>query len=221
MIKSKSVDAVVTDPPYFDTIRYSRLADFFYVWLRLGLKDKYPWFKPETSKRVKEIVADEYSKESRERFVSNLTKVFQECNRVLKDNGIMIFTFHHTQKWAWSGLREAIKTSGFHITATPIIRSEGRTGFRKGSSSTGYDACIVCRKSEYAPKSYLKTSTINDYLRTIKSMQKIDDSLGISDVFTIIMSKYLGASNATANKIMENTELLISKLQVRARIKNN
>lgn len=36
------VDAVITDPPYFDNVQYSELADFIYVWLRLGLKDKYP-----------------------------------------------------------------------------------------------------------------------------------------------------------------------------------
>lgn len=38
-IPNRSVDAVITDPPYFDNIQYSELADFFYVWLRLGLKD--------------------------------------------------------------------------------------------------------------------------------------------------------------------------------------
>jgi adenine-specific DNA methylase len=33
-IEVESVDAVVTDPPFFDNVHYSRLADFFYVWQR-------------------------------------------------------------------------------------------------------------------------------------------------------------------------------------------
>ncbi len=37
-----SITAVVADPPYADNVQYSELADFFYVWLRLALKDRYP-----------------------------------------------------------------------------------------------------------------------------------------------------------------------------------
>lgn len=58
-IPDHSVDSVITDPPYFDNIQYSELADFFYVWLRLGLKDSYPWFNPELISRTNEIVQNE------------------------------------------------------------------------------------------------------------------------------------------------------------------
>ena len=33
---------IVTDPPYYDNISYAELSDFFYVWLRPLLRDKYP-----------------------------------------------------------------------------------------------------------------------------------------------------------------------------------
>ena len=36
---STSVDTIVTDPPYVGNVNYSELADFFYVWLRLVLKE--------------------------------------------------------------------------------------------------------------------------------------------------------------------------------------
>jgi putative DNA methylase len=29
-------DAMMTDPPYFDNVHYSELADFFYVWMKLA-----------------------------------------------------------------------------------------------------------------------------------------------------------------------------------------
>ena len=32
-----SVDAVITDPPYFDFVHYSELSDFFFAWLALCL----------------------------------------------------------------------------------------------------------------------------------------------------------------------------------------
>jgi len=37
----RSVDLVVTDPP-FANVMYSELSDYFYVWLRRALGDTYP-----------------------------------------------------------------------------------------------------------------------------------------------------------------------------------
>jgi len=37
-IGDETIDLVITDPPYFDNIAYSELADFFHPWMRqLGL----------------------------------------------------------------------------------------------------------------------------------------------------------------------------------------
>ena len=36
---------VITDPPYVGNVNYSELSDFFYVWLRLVLKDQYLPFR--------------------------------------------------------------------------------------------------------------------------------------------------------------------------------
>ena len=217
-VKSKSVDAVVTDPPYFDTIHYSRLADFFYVWLRLVLKNQYKWFEPETSRRTKEVRGPS---DSREDFVFGLTRILKECHRVLKDEGLLVFTFHHTQKWAWSGLRKTLNDSGFHVTATPIMRSEGRTGFRKGSN-TSYDVCVVCRKSEkYQHVNHERSLHLRNYLQEIKPLKTIGDPLRVSDIFTVVMSKYLSVGDSAAEKIMKDSSLLVAKIQRKTGIKNS
>ena len=33
-LEARSVDAIITDPPFFDNVHYSQLADFFHVWQR-------------------------------------------------------------------------------------------------------------------------------------------------------------------------------------------
>ncbi len=38
-----SVDAIVTDPPYFDSVQYSDLSAFFRVWLRQMLPQAGNW----------------------------------------------------------------------------------------------------------------------------------------------------------------------------------
>jgi len=192
-IPDKSIDAVITDPPYFDNIQYSELADFFYVWLRLGLKDLYPWFNPEFSSRPNEIVQNEKMGKTMEFFNEGLKKVFAECHRVLKDEGLFIFTFHHNKLWAWESIGKILLDSGFYISATPIVRSEGKSGFHSSKGNIRYDCILVCRKRPSKWEDYswssLKEHILKDAIlwtrRTLKSGMLITEV----DVFTIIMGK--------------------------------
>jgi hypothetical protein len=46
--RDRSVDAVVTDPPYYDMIEYADMSDLFHVWLKRVLLDIEPdLFGPE------------------------------------------------------------------------------------------------------------------------------------------------------------------------------
>lgn len=194
-IPNKSVDTVITDPPYFDNIQYSELADFFYVWLRLGLKKSYPWFNPELSSRPNELVQNEKMSKTIEFFSSGLNRVFSECHRVLKDKGVLIFTFHHNKLWAWESIGKILLDSGFYISATPIIRSEGKSGFHSSKGNIRYDCVLVCRKrpSQWKDDSWssLKEHILKDAIlwtrKTLQSGMLITEV----DVFTIIMGKTL------------------------------
>lgn len=216
-LPSKSVDAVVTDPPYFETIRYSELADFFYVWLRLGLRNQYDFFKPQSSQRRREAVARSTAEGDRDIFIRKLTQIFAEAHRVLKDDGPLVFTFHHTQAWAWEGLRKALHDSGFHVTATPIIRSEGRTGYRKGNS-IGYDMCIVCRKTieEKIPHS-ITSSSQNEHFNHIRKLKGLGKTMTDSEIFTVIMGDYLKVNDEGAEEIMNSAPLLVKEISEKLR----
>jgi putative DNA methylase len=41
-LESETLDAVVTDPPYYDNVSYADLSDFFYVWLKRSIGFLYP-----------------------------------------------------------------------------------------------------------------------------------------------------------------------------------
>ncbi len=192
-IPDKSVDAVITDPPYFDNVQYSELADFFYVWLRLGLKDVYDWFKPELSGRGSEIVKNDKLGKTMEFFNQGLKRVFTECHRVLRDDGLLIFTFHHNKVWAWEGIARLLLESGFYITSTPVVRSEGKSGFHSSKGNIRYDLIIVCRKSpapfaEHAWSS-MKGAALEDAVQWTR--RTLDSGMAVNevDVFAIIMGK--------------------------------
>ena len=120
----ESVDLVITDPPYYDNVQYSELSDYFYVWLRECLHEEYEEFKPELVPKAREIVANNSANKDEEFFVESLANVFSECNRVLKQDGEMVFTYHHNENEAWSVILEALIRSGFTITGAYPVQSE-------------------------------------------------------------------------------------------------
>ena len=151
-IPDDSVDAVITDPPYFDNVQYSELADFFYVWLRLALKDRYPAFAGELTPKEAEVVANPGQGKDAEFYLVGLTTVFRECHRVLKDDGLLVFTFHHKDPSAWASVLQAVLDAGFSIRATyPVLAEMGRSVHIQGQEAMEYDAVMVCRKREPAP----------------------------------------------------------------------
>jgi adenine-specific DNA methylase len=174
-IPDRSVDAVITDPPYFDNVMYSELADFYYIWLRLALKDVYECFKPEYSPRIEEIVVNSALQKNEESFISGLTKVFQECYRILKNDGLMAFTFHHKKEEAWLSVLEAVTKAGFYITSVIPVYAEMSTSFHIYQKMTSvYDTVIVCRKKVEPPE---KISLEEILEKTIEYTKKSANSL--------------------------------------------
>ena len=140
-------DLVITDPPYADNVNYAELADFFYVWLRLILKDRYPSFQPEFTPKLDEIVENKNRGVSAEDFGKGLLEVFTKAGKILKDDGVFAFTFHHAEGSAWENLLMAVCEAGFEIVAIYPIQSEGETSLHlQGNDAISYDLIHICRK---------------------------------------------------------------------------
>jgi adenine-specific DNA methylase len=123
-LDDNSVDYVITDPPYFDNVQYSELSEYFYVWLREGLKDDYDEFEPKHVPKAREIVANSFANKDQDFFIEALSNVFSECERVLKDDGDMVFTYHHNKSEAWSVILSSLIEAGFTVTGAYPVQSE-------------------------------------------------------------------------------------------------
>ena len=191
-IPEKSVNAVITDPPYYDNVMYSELADFFYIWLRLGLKSKYPWFRAETTRNKREIIKNEVQNKDENFFLKGIKRVFTECNRVLKDNGIFIFTFHHKETKAWASILHSVIVSGYYVSAIYPIHSETSAPTHiLGMKSISYDTIIVCRKRKEKPRevswSTLKSKIYHNTKEVIERLHKKRPHLREGDIFVIAL----------------------------------
>jgi adenine-specific DNA methylase len=146
-IPDSSVDAVITDPPYSDNVQYGELSDFFYVWQRLALREAYPEFTLPLVPKDREIVKNPKQGKNGSFYEDGLRRVFSECHRVLKDAGLLVFTFHHKAFEAWVNVLRAVLDAGFFITATYPVRSEMSLSVHiQNYQSISYDAILVCRK---------------------------------------------------------------------------
>ncbi|KJR40411.1 adenine-specific DNA methylase [Candidatus Magnetoovum chiemensis] len=139
-------DFVITDPPYADNVNYSELSDFFYVWLKLSLDKIYRAFAPEYTPKTEEIIVNPTRGKTSQDFREGLTLVFKNCNHVLKENGIMAFTFHHADGEAWESVLTAICDAGFEVIAVYPIQGDAIKGGGMGAMLISYDLIHVCKK---------------------------------------------------------------------------
>lgn len=141
-LPDSSVDAVLTDPPFFDNVHYSQLADFFHVWQRHILGPDGFRMKDTTrsDREVQTAKADD--------FADRLCSVLQEACRVLKDDGLLAFTYHHSRPEGWRCVLRALMDSGFGVTATHPIKAEMSVAMPKHQAKEpiDLDIIVVCRK---------------------------------------------------------------------------
>jgi adenine-specific DNA methylase len=146
-IAMDETDLVITDPPYAGNVNYSELADFFYVWLRLVLSKNYPYFAPEVTPKAEEIIENPTRGKSATDYKEGLTEVWKRCSENLADDGLMVFTFHHSEGSAWESLLESLCNAGFVIEAIYPIHSESETSLHlMEKEAIAYDLIHVCRK---------------------------------------------------------------------------
>jgi putative DNA methylase len=142
-IPDARVDAVVTDPPYFDFVHYNELSDFFFAWLSPVLRQRYAWFdRPSCSDFGEVQHKDPHT------FARKLSYVLSECWRILKDEGVLAFSFHHSRAECWAAIYEAIITAGFEVVAAHPVHAEMRVASPKSAAKEpiSLDAILVCRK---------------------------------------------------------------------------
>ena len=141
-LETDSVDAVVTDPPFFDNVHYSQLADFFHVWQRHFLREVGPLIEP-TTRAFGEVQNSEPAV-----FTDRLTAVWAECHRVLKKDGLLVFTYHHSRAEGWSSILKAVVDAGFVVVAAHPIKAEMSVAIPKHQAKEpiDLDVIIVCRK---------------------------------------------------------------------------
>ncbi|MCD6307163.1 MAG: DUF1156 domain-containing protein, partial [Deltaproteobacteria bacterium] len=157
-IQDRSVDVICMDPPYYNNVQYAELSDYFYVWQKRTLKDLYPgYFTRRLTNKEEEAVAnpdrDGGAAGAKSNYERRMSDIFQECRRVIKDEGIMTVMFTHKSQDAWEALTRSLIENGWKITASIPVESETQQSTHtKDRASAISSVFLSCRKRDTSAK---------------------------------------------------------------------
>jgi len=156
-LDSNSLDAVLTDPPYYDNVPYAALSDFFYVWLKRALGDRYPALfstpvVPKADEAVMEPQRHDTSDAAKKFFERVLGASFKEAHRVLRPGGIAVIVYAHKTTEGWETMLNGLREAGFVVTGSWPLHTERRIRLRSiASAALASSIYMVCRKTTREP----------------------------------------------------------------------
>ncbi|PSB15315.1 DUF1156 domain-containing protein [Phormidesmis priestleyi ULC007] len=152
-IESESLDAVITDPPYFDSVPYADLSDFFYVWLKRSVGHLYlEHFSAQLTPKKNEAIMEPTrhggdKKKAAKAYEDMMHQAFCEGKRVLKPEGMMVVVYAHKTTSGWSTLIDSLRRAGFTITeAWPLDTEMGSRLRAANSAALASSIFLVARK---------------------------------------------------------------------------
>ncbi len=152
-LDAESIDAAVTDPPYYDNVPYADISDFFYVWLKRSLGGLFPTdFATELTPKKAEATAlsgrhgGDMTKATRE-YEGIMQASLAEAHRVLKPGSCLVIIYAHKTTLGWSTLVESLRTAGFVVTeAWPLDTEMGGRLIARDASALASSITLVARK---------------------------------------------------------------------------
>jgi len=169
---------IVTDPPYYDDVPYAELSDFFYVWLKRALSDaQHDRLKPkflsdaffekignawvEVSTQWERYALNEVSlnpprlglnsgyEDGVGHFQNLLSSSFIAAASRLKENGMLVTYYAHTDPDAWKALLKAgWEAAELSVSnAFPLTTEFALSVVRRGKLSMDTSIVVVWRKS--------------------------------------------------------------------------
>lgn len=149
--KAKELNAVVTDPPYYDAIPYADLSDFFYGWMKRTLGDVYPlnFAFPQTPK-TEECTAMNYrhggKSKAKKHFENKLQQIFVAIEHQTRD--VVSIMFAHQSTEAWTTLCNSILGASMNITGSWANDTEMTGALKADKAFLASSVTVACRPSQ-------------------------------------------------------------------------
>jgi adenine-specific DNA methylase len=148
----KSIDIVITDPPYYDAIAYADLSDFFYIWLRITLNDVFPlnFSTPQTPKSDECTALKHHhggdKQLAKQHFETKLREIFIAIEHQTSD--LVCIMFAHQSTEAWTTLCNSILNAQMNITGSWAMDTESTSrSLSLNSAVLASSVTVACKPS--------------------------------------------------------------------------
>ena len=180
------IPAIIVDPPYYDSVPYSDLSDFFYVWLKRSLGDCFPdLFRTPLTPKSQEVIAYYGSgkrkvQKTPQWYEERMREAFVEMRRVLMSTGVASVMFAHKTTTAWESLISGLIASGFSVTASWPLHTEMASRLvARNAAALASSVTLVCRKREHSDQSGIWDDVRQDLKRVARERLDFFWSQGI------------------------------------------
>lgn len=168
-----SASVFITDPPYYDAVPYSDLADFFYVWLRRTLPDALLGsFQDQLTPKEDECIVDEIKGKDHAYFHRMMSLAMDEGRRITLPDGLGVVVFAHKSTAGWEAQLAGMIDAGWVITGSWPIDTELETRLRgMNSAALASSVHLVCRPREQ-PDGSVRQDAVGDWRSVLTELPK-------------------------------------------------
>ena len=199
-LPDKSVNVVITDPPYGSNVQYAELSSFWNVWyMKYKELDSFIYSKEEAVSNRKNNFEGHKTVEF---YGDMLYKVFKEANRVLSDEGYLVFTFNNKDINVWVQLLRACVNAGFYLPQNGVIYQDFIKGYKntshlKYSGNVHGDFIYSFKKGNIEIDESIRTKEYKQYLierieNCLSQMYKEKEIYTTTELYERIFSELIG-----------------------------
>ncbi|BFH72983.1 DUF1156 domain-containing protein [Sulfurisphaera javensis] len=176
---TEKVDAIITDPPYFNDVPYPEVSDYYYIWYtRVFDLSRITQFE---SLADKDLGVDRGRKKefgngigTIEYFRERLGEAFIKMKDLVKDDGVIVTFYNHTSPEAWIALLYAgWKKAKLRISVVHTVTTEDETRLTARNTVRSLDKSmvIVWRKEAKGqkPVNEVKNEALNHAVSWLKN----------------------------------------------------
>jgi len=205
-----SMDAIITDPPYYDSVSYSNLADAFYVWLKRDLGHLHAeHFASQLTPKKGEAIAAFYRHNddkvaASKAYESLMGNSLSEALRVLKPGGALVIVYAHKTTMGWATLVDALRSSGFTIVEAWPLATEMKGGRKKvDKAMLASSILLVARKRDGSRAGAYEPEIRPELEKIVRERVATLWEMGIAGADLVIASVGAGLRSFTKYKRVE------------------
>ncbi|HPC17195.1 MAG TPA: DUF1156 domain-containing protein [Candidatus Hydrogenedentes bacterium] len=155
LLPPEFLDAVITDPPYYDNVPYADISDYFYVWLKRSIGFLYPeHFATPCTPKKSEAIADagrhtgNWDK-AKNAYECMMRESFARAHSALKRSGLLSIVYAHKTTLGWATLVDALRNAGFTVEEAWPLDTEKPGRLRaQESAALASSIFLIARKRD-------------------------------------------------------------------------